>query len=96
MINVENERLISFREACEVLPRRRAGKKPHISTLYRWSGRGSRGVKLEVVQVGGTLCTSVQALQRFLDELTMQSRPHTTQRRRNPTTSARLESAGLR
>jgi hypothetical protein len=27
------------------------------------------GVKLEVIRVGGTLCTSVEALQRFFDRL---------------------------
>lgn len=69
-IEVLEEQVISLREACGILPRRRAGKKPAIETLYRWSLRGCRGVKLETVQVGATRCTSVEALQRFFDALT--------------------------
>jgi hypothetical protein len=69
-INVQDEQVISLREACGLLPRRRAGKKPAIETLYRWSLRGCRGIKLETVQVGGTRCTSREALQRFCDALT--------------------------
>jgi hypothetical protein len=38
--------------------------------LYRWAKRGLRGVKLETIRVGGTLCTSLEALQRFCERLT--------------------------
>lgn len=69
-IDVQDEQVVSLRDACDLLPRRRAGKKPAIETLYRWSLRGCRGVKLETVQVGGTRCTSREALQRFFDALT--------------------------
>ena len=31
---------------------------------------GVRGIRLESIMVGGTRCTSVQALQRFFDALT--------------------------
>src|SRR5690349_20799837 len=69
-IDVCIEEVVSLRDACSLLPRRRAGKKPAIETLYRWSLRGCRGIKLETVQVGATRCTSVEALQRFFDALT--------------------------
>jgi hypothetical protein len=69
-IDIHAEHTVSLREACELLPRRRAGKKPAIETLYRWSLRGCRGVRLETVQIGGTRCTSREALQRFFDALT--------------------------
>ncbi len=69
-IDVQDEQVVSLREACGLLPRRRAGKKPAIETLYRWSQRGCRGVRLETVQIGGTRCTSREALQRFFDALT--------------------------
>jgi len=72
-IDVQEEQVVSLREACGLLPRRRAGKKPAIETLYRWSLRGCRGIKLETVQVGATRCTSVEALQRFFDALTAAS-----------------------
>ncbi len=51
------------------IPRRRRGKKLHVSTLFRWASRGCRGVKLETTRVGGTLCSSKDALQRFFDRL---------------------------
>jgi hypothetical protein len=47
------------------MPRRRRGRKLHASCVYRWAQRGVRGIKLEVVRVGGTLCTTTQALEQF-------------------------------
>ena len=44
-------------------------RPPGLRTLYRWSAKGIRGVRLETIRVGGSLCTSVQALQRFFDRL---------------------------
>ena len=69
MINLTSESVLSLTEAAKALPRRRAGKRPHVATLYRWASRGLRGVKLETLQVGGTLCTSTEALQRFFERL---------------------------
>ena len=70
MIDLTTETLVSFTEACQRLPRRRAGKRPHPNTLYRWASGGGRGERLETIRVGGTLCTSLEALQRFFDRLT--------------------------
>jgi len=72
MINMFEEELLTLREAVTKLPRRRRGRKPHVSTLWRWATRGLRGVRLEVIRVGGTLCTSREALQRFCEKLTEQ------------------------
>lgn len=69
MISLANEHILSLSEAAKILPKRRAGKRPHVATLYRWSTRGLRGVMLEVIQVGATRCTSREALQRFFDSL---------------------------
>src|SRR4051812_7397319 len=63
------ETVLSLTEAASRLPRRRGSKKPHVATLYRWAQRGLRGVRLETIQVGGTLCTSSEALQRFFNRL---------------------------
>lgn len=85
MIDLQTESLVSLSEACSLLPRRRAGKRPHIATLYRWSERGCRGVRLETLQIGGTRCTSREALQRFCETLTHGkpvSRPAEVTRRR--------------
>ena len=58
MVDPSYESLITLTEATKGLPRRRRGKKPHVSTLYRWSTAGCRGVVLETIQIGGTRCTS--------------------------------------
>lgn len=68
-IDLSSETVLSLRDATHKLPRRRAGKKPNVATLYRWGQRGCRGIRLETIRVGGTLCTSVEALQRFCDRL---------------------------
>lgn len=70
MINLATETVISLNEAAERLPRRRAGKGIHIATMYRWIGHGVKGHKLECIRIGGSTCTSWQALQRFFDRLT--------------------------
>lgn len=63
------EELLSLPAAAKLLPRRREGKKVHTATLYRWTVTGLRGVVLESLQVGGTRCTSREALQRFFERL---------------------------
>ena len=61
MIDVANENTISLTEAAKQLPRRRAGKRTHVATLYRWGIRGLKGVRLETIQIGcgvGLYCTT--------------------------------------
>jgi len=70
VIDLTNETILTLSEARGRLPRRRQGKRPDLSTLYRWATRGLRGIVLETIQVGGTACTSLEALQRFFDRLT--------------------------
>jgi hypothetical protein len=70
MIDHEVETVLSLTDAAARLPRRRGGKRVNVATLYRWSTHGCRGVRLETIQIGGTKCTSVEALQRFFLELT--------------------------
>ena len=83
-IDLNREHVLTLAQAASTLPRRRAGKKPHLSTLYRWSSRGLRGIRLETIQVGGTACTSREALQRFFDQLTQ---PGTNMPRQQPARS---------
>jgi hypothetical protein len=73
MIDPNTETLISLPEAAKSLPRRRAGKRPHVSCMYRWSDTGCRGVVLETIQIGGSRCTSREALARFFGALTAAS-----------------------
>jgi hypothetical protein len=70
-IDITTDPPITFAQAAALVPRRRRGRKASVSTLYRWAKPpGTRGIVLETIQVGGTLCTSVGALQRFFDLLT--------------------------
>ena len=70
MIDPDREYLLSLTEASKKCPVRRVGKRPHISCIYRWTTKGCRGVVLESIQVGGTRCTSKEALSRFFARLT--------------------------
>jgi hypothetical protein len=65
MIDASKERVVTFGQASDILPRRRRGRKIALSTFYRWSDSGCRGVRLETIE-GGARCTSLEALQRFL------------------------------
>ena len=64
-----HEELISLPAAAKLLPRRRAAKRVHTSTIYRWTVNGLRGIVLESLQIGGTRCTTREALQRFFERL---------------------------
>ena len=70
MIELRTEDVASLTVAAEWFPPRRKGRKPNVSTLYRWAKSGCRGIALETVQVGGTKCTSREAVQRFVERLT--------------------------
>ena len=70
MIDLESETVVSLNEATKHLPRRRRGKRPHVSTLHRWMTAGVRGIKLEAIYVGATRCTSLEAIQRFCERVT--------------------------
>jgi hypothetical protein len=72
-IDPNSEQLVSLTDAARLLPARRKGKKPHTSCLYRWSVSGCKGIVLESLQVGGTRCTSREALARFIEALTLAS-----------------------
>lgn len=64
------ERVITLRQACDMLP-----GNPAFSTVYRWATRGLRHrnsdvrLKLETVCIGKQRLTSVQAVTRFLNLL---------------------------
>jgi hypothetical protein len=61
--------MISLHDVPRLLPRTKPGRKIAISTVYRWTAKGIKGVRLETIQVGGRRCTSKQALERFFDAL---------------------------
>lgn len=67
MIDTATEAVLTLAQAAAELPRRRRGRKTHVSTLYRWTVSGCRGIILESIQIGATRATSREALQRFFD-----------------------------
>lgn len=105
MIDISSEQVITLTAATKLLPPRRRGARPNLATLYRWSSDGVKGVCLEAIQVGGTKCTSVEALQRFFNALTSQAEtgqscrpaPKLTAQRRKQIKAAerRLAAAGI-
>ena len=68
MIDLKSEAPLSFKQAAERMPGRN-GVGIHVSALHRWYTHGVAGVKLEALKVGGTLITTVEALERFIDRL---------------------------
>jgi hypothetical protein len=70
LIDISTETILTLAEAANELPRRRRGRKTHISTLYRWTVSGCRGVILESIQIGATRAVSRESLQRFFERLT--------------------------
>jgi hypothetical protein len=68
-IVVAEEQVFPLADTPKHVPPRRGGRPLHPATAFRWRNPGVRGVKLETIRVGGTLCTSVEALQRFFERL---------------------------
>lgn len=60
-----DENLVTLAQAAKLLPGR-----PNISTLWRWSRRGVKGVILETLVVAGRRFTSTEALRRFASATT--------------------------
>lgn len=59
-----DEDVLTFVEAAAILPRLN-GKRPHVSTLWRWARRGLNGIRLETRRIGSRFVTSREALERF-------------------------------
>lgn len=69
MIDISTEHVLTLSQAAKELPERRKGRKPHVSCMYRWTISGCRGIILDSIQIGGTRCTSREAIQRFAEAL---------------------------
>lgn len=68
-LDLAAERFITMVEAASMLPRLRAGRPVHPSTVTRWALRGSRGRRLRSVRIGATLCTTATWLSEFISEI---------------------------
>jgi hypothetical protein len=74
MIDVSQEQLLRISEVAKLAGRGRGGRPINFSTIWRWILRGCRApdgsiVRLDALKVGGHLCSSVQAFQRFCEQL---------------------------
>lgn len=69
-IDAARESVLSFGEAARYVGKLKGAKAVAFQTLFRWATKGCRGVVLESICIGGTRCTSKEALQRFFDGLT--------------------------
>jgi hypothetical protein len=76
-IDPSSEQLLSLTEATKLtwLPIRRNGRRPCLSTIWRWAMVGVRGIRLETLVCGGVRCTSEAALKRFFAQLTIAAEP---------------------
>lgn len=63
---IDQDELLTFAQVAAILPRRRNGAKIALSTLWRWSRRGSRGVFLRVTRIGGSVYVSRGDLAEFI------------------------------
>ena len=70
IIDVNSEQIVTLSQLAKRLPRRRSGRPVHPATIHRWRNPGVRGVRLECVRIGGIWHTSLEAYQRWVDQLT--------------------------
>ena len=73
-IDIKSETLIPLTDVPDLdqLPRGRHGERISYSTICDWARIGIGGVRLEVLRVGARKCTTLEALQRFFEELSVQ------------------------
>ena len=78
---LDEQKLPFSRIAAEV--GRKFGKRPHTSTFWRWHmkglRRGDKVIRLEAWRLGGTLVTSLNAVQRFTEKLAELAAQETTE-----------------
>jgi hypothetical protein len=70
MIDSKTETLLSFPQATKLFASYREGKPAHVSRLHCYRLYGYRGVRLDALRQGGQWVTSVEAIARFMADLT--------------------------
>jgi hypothetical protein len=104
MIDTQTETVLPFSQAAKRIPSLRSGRPVSPATLWRWSSvgclaRDGQRVRLETVRIGGSTCTSLEALQRFFARLTGEEAPAQPAPRpageRHAAAVKRLETSGI-
>jgi hypothetical protein len=72
---LENEKYLGLVRAVEAA----TGRRVHLSTALRWAMRGSKGIVLESVILGGRRLTSAEAVKRFVAACSERVQATTTQ-----------------
>lgn len=83
MIDMNKEELLSLTEATKTIPPI-DGKRPHVGSLWRWTSKGVRGVKLDHLRVGRRVVTTREALQRFFQAVAEAPAPERAPQQRKP------------
>lgn len=73
MIDNSGETMRLLKRAAKRIP-----GNPHFTTVFRWTKKGVRGVRLEATRVGGRWYTSDEAVDRFLARLNADSKSNDT------------------
>src|SRR5262245_16380134 len=97
VIDPSTETVLPFAAAARPIPPVRA------ATLWRWASAGCRArdgqrIKLETIRIGGSTCTSLEALNRFFARLTGNEAPEQPAPRRgkkHAQAQAALDKAGI-
>jgi hypothetical protein len=69
-IDESQEKLYYLRDIPQHLPMRGDGRPLLVATIRNWIRAGVAGIKLEYTQVGGSMCTSLEAVQRMTAAVT--------------------------
>ena len=70
MFDVLDESLIPLAVAAREIPNRKGGLGVDVATVWRWTLKGIKGIRLESVMAGGIRQTSREAIRRFFERLT--------------------------
>jgi hypothetical protein len=82
--DLREDQPLSIRDAAELLGKL-TGRKPNVSTLWRWCLKGVKGVHLESICIGGKRFVTATAIENFIEASTMARPGQTTQ---HPTPAA--------
>jgi hypothetical protein len=69
MIDLQIEKPVTIARAMKLPQLSRNGKPPHVAQGYRWCGKGLKGIVLESVVIGGSRCTTSEAVDRWIAAL---------------------------
>ena len=72
--DLKRQRVLSLSQAATLIGNY-LGRKPSISTCWRWTLKGVRGSKLESIRIGGKTYTTETAIRTFITTLSTDMEP---------------------